>query len=138
MHAKGLDRFVEHNLLLGYIQAVLAIELFRDFLGSHRAEQAAARAALGRHLDRADLELFRRLARSLLLKRNAARMRLILRLFDVQVIRRGGLCQAARHEEVAAVALADLDQVAFFAFALDVGFQNYFHGSANSFLIDTN
>ena len=55
-------------------------------------------------------------------------MCLILRLLDVQVIRGCRLCQTARHQEVAAVALADLDQLALFALALNVGLENYFHG----------
>ena len=85
------------------------------------------------NLDRADLELFRRLARRLLLERNLARMSLILRLLDVQIICRCRLSQSARHEEIAAVALADLDQVALLTLALNIGLENNFHDGINSF-----
>ena len=137
MYAERLDRLFEHDLLLGHAQTVLLVEFLCDFLGGHRAEQASACAALGRNLDRADLELFRRFARRLLLKCNLARMRFVLRLFDVQVVRRSGLRQAARHKEIAAVAFADLNQVALLALALNIGFQNYFHGLTNSFCLQT-
>ena len=63
----------------------------------------------------------------LLLECDLACVCLILRLLDVQVIRGCRLCQTARHQEVAAVALADLDQLALFALALNVGLENYFH-----------
>ena len=57
----------------------------------------------------------RRLARCLLLERNLACVRLVLRLLYVEVVGGSQLCQTARHEEVAAVALADLDEVALLA-----------------------
>ena len=69
----------------------------------------------------------RRLARRLLLERDLARMCLVLRLLYVQVVRGSQLRQTARHQEVAAVALADLDEVALLALALYVCCQNYFH-----------
>ena len=127
MYAEGLDRLLEHDLLLRNAQTVLAVELLRDLLGGDCAEQTAACTALGRNLDRALLELFRRLARCLLLERNLACVRLVLRLLYVEVVGGSQLCQTARHEEVAAVALADLDEVALLALALYVCCQNYFH-----------
>ena len=127
MYTEGLDRLLEHDLLLRYVQTVLLVQLLSDFLGGNSAEQTAARAALCRNLYRALLEFLGCLAGCLLLKCDLACVCLILRLLDVQVIRGCRLCQTARHQEVAAVALADLDQLALFALALNVGLENYFH-----------
>ena len=79
VYAEGLDRLLEHDLLLRNAQTVLAVELLRDLLGGDCAEQTTACTALGRNLDRALLELFRCLARCLLLERNLACVRLVLR-----------------------------------------------------------
>ena len=127
MYAEGLDRLLKHDLLLRNVQAILLVEFLCDFLGGDGAEQTAARAALRRNLDRALLQLFRRLTRRLLLERNLACVRLVLRLLYVEVVRGSQLRQTARHQEVAAVALADLDEVALLALALYVCCQNYFH-----------
>ena len=81
MYAEGLDRLLEHDLLLRNAQTVLAVELLRDLLGGDCAEQTAACTALGRNLDRALLELFRRIARCLLLEGNLACVRLVLPVF---------------------------------------------------------
>ena len=45
MYAEGLDRLLEHDLLLRYVQTVLLVQLLSDFLGGNSAEQTAARAA---------------------------------------------------------------------------------------------
>ena len=93
VYTEGLDRLLEHDLLLRYVQTILLVQLLSDFLGGNSAEQAAARAALGRNLYRALLELLGCLAGCLLLECDLACMCLILRLLDVQVIRGCRLCQ---------------------------------------------
>ena len=48
VYAEGLDRLLEHDLLLRNAQTVLAVELLRDLLGGDCAEQTAAcTAAIG-------------------------------------------------------------------------------------------
>ena len=90
VYTEGLDRLLEHDLLLRYVQTVLLVQLLSDFLGGNSAEQTAARAALGRNLYRALLELLGCLAGCLLLECDLACVCLILRLLDVQVIRVAG------------------------------------------------
>ena len=68
MYTEGLDRLLEHDLLLRYVQTVLLVQLLSDFLGGNSAEQTAARAALGRNLYRALLEFLGCLAGCLLLE----------------------------------------------------------------------
>ena len=87
VYTEGLDRLLEHDLLLRYVQTVLLVQLLSDFLGGNSAEQTAARAALGRNLYRALLEFLGCLAGCLLLECDLACVCLILRLLDVQVIR---------------------------------------------------
>ena len=75
--AKGLDRLVEHDLVLGDLDAVLGLERLGDLLGGHGAEQAAAGAALGADLNLQALELFRDVAGVLLFERDTAGLGLI-------------------------------------------------------------
>ena len=44
VYTEGLDRLLEHDLLLRYVQTVLLVQLLSDFLGGNSAEQTAARA----------------------------------------------------------------------------------------------
>ena len=99
---------------------MLRLERFGNLLCGDRAEQAAALAGLGayQHLDRH--QLFRGFARGLLIQLDAARLGGVRLLHQVDAVRGRQFRQPAGQQEIAAIALADLDQLALFALALDV------------------
>ena len=118
--AEGLNGVLQHQLLLGNVDAELLLEPLGDFLGGDGPEELAARPGPGRELHHALLELFGGLLRQGLLAGLLGLFRLLFQVHGVDGVRRGGNGHLPGQEEIPGVALGDLHHLALLSLAFDV------------------